>query len=116
MVKIYCKYLNILFSYSFKVPENVQMTDSLREKLECLVTLNVRLGKIRQRVQFYQNVTSFAQLGGHVHDHPEEYRLYVAELGLLQTLTDQMWIIQDEIDDLQSEILQEIYGSGGNTQ
>ena len=91
------------------------MTDSLREKLQRLTTLGVRLQKVRERVQFYQNVTSFAQIGGHVHAHPEEYRLYVGELGLLQKLTDQMWIMQDEIDDLQSEILQEIYGSGGNT-
>ena len=92
------------------------MTDSLRSKLERLTTLNTRLGKVRERVQFYQNVTSFAQLGGHVRDHPEEYRLYVAELGLIQHLTDQMWIMQDEINDLQSEILKEIYGQGGNAQ
>ena len=103
------------FKYSFQVPAHVPITDSLREKLDWLVTLNVRLSKIRERVQFYQNVTSFAQLGGHVHQHPEEYRLYVAKLGLLQHLTNTMWIIQDEIDDLQSKILAEIYGQGGDT-
>ena len=90
------------------------MTDSLRAKLERMSTLNGRLSKLKLRVQFYQNVTSFAQLGGHVYDHPEEYRLYVAELGLLQKLTDDMWIIQDEIDELKSEILAEIYGPGAS--
>ena len=90
------------------------MTDSLCTKLERLNVLNARMTNLRERVAFYQNVTSFARIGGHVHDHPEEYRLYAAELVLLQKLTDTMWILQDEINDLQAEVLAEIYGSGGN--
>ena len=78
--------------------------------------LNVRMAKMRDRVKFYQNVTQFAQIGGHVNDHPEEYRLYAAEMALLHNLTESMWAMQDEIDDLQAEIMNMIYGQGGDAQ
>ena len=90
------------------------MTDTLAEKLHRLVQLNVRMGRIRERVQFYTNVTQFARLGGHVQANLEEYRLYVAEMEILQRLTTNMWVLQDEIDDLQSQIMNMIYGLGGN--
>ena len=91
------------------------MTDTLAEKLHRLAQLNVCMGQIRERVQFYTNVTQFACLGGHVQANPAEYRLYVAEMEILQRLTTNMWVLQDEIDDLQSQIMNMIYGSGGNT-
>ena len=90
------------------------MTDILAEKLHRLVQLNVRIGRIRERVQFYTNVTQFARLGGHIQANPAEYRLYVAEMEILQRLTTNMWVMQDEIDDLQSQIMNMIYGSGEN--
>ena len=90
------------------------MTDELAEKLHRLVQLNVRMGRLRERVQFYTNVTQFARLGGDVQVNPAEYRLYVAEMDILQRLTTAMWVLQDEIDDLQSQIMVMIYGEGGN--
>ena len=107
------KFISVLLC-SFKVPEHIEITESLAKKLHRLAQLNVRMGRLRERVQFYTNVSQFARLGGHVQANPAEYRLYVAEMDILQRLTTAMWVLQDEIDDLQSQIMNMIYGSGGN--
>ena len=45
------KFISVLLC-SFKVPEHLEITESLAEKLHRLAQLNVRMGRLRERVQF----------------------------------------------------------------
>ena len=77
--------------------------------------MHVRLHKIRERLQVVNgNISAFAEM--RVNPGSDEYFFYLAEMSIFEELNELIWILQDEIDDLQSEILAEIYGHGPATQ
>ena len=97
----------------YSVPAYFPISDDLRERLNRLTELAVRMGTLRERVDVViTNISQFNQLEGHVRIHPNEYFSYVQEVERLEELKATMWLIQAEIDQLQVEIMNMIYGSG----
>ena len=99
------------FPISFKVPENVSMTDSLHEKLERLNIVHTRVQKIRNQLQILEdNISAFTEM--EVTPGSDEHLFYLAKMSRFEDTSQLIWNLQDEIRDLQSEVLQEIYGQG----
>ena len=89
------------------------MTDSLAAKLTRLNQLHVRVNRLRDRAKIvYDNCMVWEEMQWDILMIPGEYSLYVEEMRLFDRLKTTMWCIQEDIDDLQTEILQEIYGPG----
>ena len=42
----------------------------------------------------------------------DEHLFYLAEMSRFEDISQLIWILKDEIHDMQSKILQEIYGQG----
>ena len=101
--------------FSFRVPAYVEITDSLAEKLHRLVQLDGRIRRLRDRAYVvYQNCCIYDSLGRDILQIPGEYDLYVDEMFRFADLKSTMWALQADVDELQSQILSEIYGSGVN--
>ena len=87
------------------------MTDSLCEKFERLNIVHTHVQKVRKQLQILQeNISAFTQM--EVTPGSDEHLFYLAEMSMFEDTSQLIWILQDEIHDMQSDILQEIYGQG----
>ena len=85
------------------------MTDSLHEKLERLNIVHTRVQKVQKQLQIQQqNISVFTQM--EVTPGSDEHLFYLAEMSMFEDTSQLIWILQDEINNMQSDILQEIYG------
>ena len=85
------------------------MTDSLCEKAERLNIVHTCVHKIRKQLQILQsNISAFTQMD--VTPGSDEHLFYLCEMSWFEEGSQLIWILQDEIHDMQSEIIQEIYG------
>ena len=85
------------------------MTDSLHEKVERLNIVHTRVHKIQKQLQILQsNISAFTQM--EVTPGLDEHLFYLCEMSRCEEASQLIWILQDKIHDMQSEIIEEIYG------
>ena len=82
------------------------------------------MGRLRERSSIVNaNISQFENQEGMVHIHPNEYFMYMEEKAKADKLKEAMMLVQEEMDELQSQIMIMIYGpsagaggTGGNAQ
>ena len=118
------EFIPYILAICYSVPAYFPISEELREKLNRLVQLSVRMGRLRERSSIINtNVSHFENQQGMVRIHPNEYFMYMEEKAKADELKEAMMLVQEEMDELQSQIMVMIYGPsagaggmGGNTQ